>query len=92
MLFSSMAMRGHKKVVYLRFYHPAQHRRVNYDMMICSNKKRVPTFISGNSSFINNLIKLNINNRVPFKTDPIKLTFIKKVLSYINGSNILIAF
>ena len=28
-----------------------------------------------------------------FKTDPIKLTFIKKkVLSYINGSNILIAF
>lgn len=27
-----------------------------------------------------------------FKTDPIKLTFIKKVLSYINGSNMLIAF
>lgn len=87
-----MAMRGHKKVVYFRFYHPVQHGGMNYDMVTCSNKKRVPTFISGNSSFINDLIKLNINDRVPFKTDPIKLTFIKKVLSYINGSNILIAF
>ena len=66
MLFSSMAMRGHKKVVYLRFYHLAQHGEVNYDMKICSNKKRVPTFISEDSSFINDLIKLNINDRVPF--------------------------
>ena len=66
MLFSSIAMRGYKKVVYLRFYHPAQLGGVNYDMMICSNKKRVPTFISEDSSFINNLIKLNINDRVPF--------------------------
>lgn len=66
MLFSSIAMRGHKKVVYLRFYHPAQHGGVNCDMVICSNKKRVPTFISGDSSFINDLIKLNIDNRVPF--------------------------
>lgn len=66
MLFSSIAMRGHKKVVYPRFYHPAQREGVNCDMMICSNKKRVPTFISGDSSFINDLIKLNINDRVPF--------------------------
>ena len=66
MLFSSIAMRGHKKVVYLRFYHPAQRGGMNYDMVTCSNKKRVPTFISGNSSFINDLIKLNINDRVPF--------------------------
>lgn len=66
MLFSSIAMRGHKKVVYLRFYHPAQHGGVNCDMVICSNKKRVPTFICGDSSFINDLIKLNIDNRVPF--------------------------
>ena len=66
MLFSSMPMRGHKKVVYLRFYHLTQHGGVNYDMKIRSNKKRVPTFISGNSSFINDLIKLNINDRVPF--------------------------
>lgn len=66
MLFSSIAMRGHKKVVYLRFYHPAQRGGVNCNMVTCSNKKRVPTFISGNSSFINNLIKLNINDRVPF--------------------------
>lgn len=71
-------MRGYKKVVYLRFYHPAQHGGMNYDMVTCSNKKRVLTFISEDSSFINNLIKLNINDRVPFKTDPIKLTFIKK--------------
>lgn len=78
MLFSSIAMRGYKKVVYLRFYHPAQHGGMNYDMVTCSNKKRVLTFISEDSSFINNLIKLNINDRVPFKTDPIKLTFIKK--------------
>jgi hypothetical protein len=66
MLFSSIAMRGHKKVMYLRFYHPAQRGGVNCDMVICSNKKRVPTFISGDSSFINDLIKLNINDRVPF--------------------------
>lgn len=66
MLFSSIAMRGYKKVVYLRFYHPAQHGGMNYDMVTYSNKKRVPTFISGNSSFINDLIKLNINDRVPF--------------------------
>ena len=66
MLFSSMAMRGHKKVVYLRFYHPTQHGGMNYDMEICSNKKRVLTFISEDSSFINNLIKLNINDKVPF--------------------------
>lgn len=66
MLFSFIAMRGYKKVVYLRFYHPAQHGGVNCDMVICSNKKRVPTFISGDSSFINDLIKLNINDRVPF--------------------------
>ena len=66
MLFSSIAMRGYKKVVYLRFYHPTQHGGMNYDMEICSNKKRVPTFISGNSSFINDLIKLNISDRVPF--------------------------
>lgn len=58
--------RGTKKVVYFRFYNPAQHRGVNCDMEICSNKKRVPTFISGDSSFINDLIKLNIGNRVPF--------------------------
>ncbi|RHE21068.1 hypothetical protein DW763_03115 [Bacteroides uniformis] len=61
-----MAMRGHKKVVYLRFYHPTQHGGMNYDMEICSNKKRVLTFISEDSSFINNLIKLNINDKVPF--------------------------
>lgn len=66
MLFSSIAMRGHKKVVYLRFYHPTQHGGVIYDIEICSNKKRVPTFISGDSSFIYDLIKLNINDRVPF--------------------------
>ncbi len=66
MLFSSIAMRGYEKVVYLRFYHPAQHGGMNYDMGICSNKKRLPTFISGDSSFINDLIKLNINDRVPF--------------------------
>ena len=66
MLFSSIAMRGYKKVVYLRFYHPTQHGGVNYDMEICSNRKRVPTFISEDSSFINDLIKLNINDRVPF--------------------------
>ena len=65
MLFSSIAMRGYKKVVYLRFYHPAQHGGMNYDMVTCS-KKRVLTFISEDSSFINNLIKLNINDRVPF--------------------------
>ena len=46
MLFSSIAMRGYKKVVYLRFYHPAQHGGMNYDMVTCSNKKRVLTFIS----------------------------------------------
>ena len=66
MLFSSIAMRGYKKVVYLRFYHPTQHGGMNYDMEICSNRKRVPTFISEDSSFINNLIKLNINDKVPF--------------------------
>ena len=66
MLFSSMPMRGHKKVVYLRFYHLTQHGGVNYDMKICSNKKRVLTFISKDSSFMNDLIKLNINDRVPF--------------------------
>ena len=62
MLFSSIAMRGHKKAVYLRFYHPAQHGGVNCDMEICSNKKRVLTFISKDSSFMNDLIKLNIND------------------------------
>ena len=67
MLFSSIAMRGYKKVVYLRFYHPAQHGGMNYDMVTCSNKKRVPTFISGNSSFINDLIKLN--HYCPVKVD-----------------------
>ena len=66
MLFSSIAMRGYKKVVYLRFYHPTQHGGMNYDMVTCSNKKRVLTFISEDSSFINDLIKLNINDRVPF--------------------------
>lgn len=59
-------MRGYKKVVYLRFYHPTQHGGMNYDMEICSNRKRVPTFISEDSSFINDLIKLIINDRVPF--------------------------
>jgi hypothetical protein len=52
--------------VYLRFYHPTQHGGMNYDMEICSNRKRVPTFISEDSSFINDLIKLIINDRVPF--------------------------
>ena len=66
MLFSSIAMRGYKKVVYLRFYHPTQYGGMNYDMEICSNRKRVPTFISEDSSFINDLIKLIINDRVPF--------------------------
>ena len=66
MLFSSIAMRGYKKVVYLRFYHPTQHGGMNYDMEICSNRERVPTFISEDSSFINDLIKLIINDRVPF--------------------------
>ena len=66
MLFSSIAMRGYKKVVYLRFYHPTQHGGMNYDMEICSKIKRVPTFISEDSSFINDLIKLIINDRVPF--------------------------
>lgn len=66
MLFSSIAMRGYKKVVYLRFYHPTQHGGMNYDMEICSASKRVPTFISEDSSFINDLIKLIINDRVPF--------------------------
>ena len=66
MLFSSIAMRGYKKVVYLRFYHPTQHGGMNYDMEICSNRKRVPTFISEDSSFINDLIKLIINDREPF--------------------------
>ena len=66
MLFSSIAMRGYKKVVYLRLYHPTQHGGMNYDMEICSNRKRVPTIISEDSSFINNLIKLNINDKVPF--------------------------
>ena len=66
MLFSSIAMRGYKKVVYLRFYHQTQHGGMNYDMEICSNRKRVPTFISEDSSFINDLIKLIINDRVPF--------------------------
>ena len=66
MLFSSIAMRGYKKVVYLRFYHPTQHGGMNYDMEICSNRKRVPTFISEDSSFTNDLIKLIINDRVPF--------------------------
>ena len=66
MLFSSIAMRGYKKVVYLRFYHPTQHGGMNYDMEICSNRKRVPTFIGEDSSFINDLIKLIINDRVPF--------------------------
>ena len=49
MLFSSIAMRGHKKVVYLRFYHPTQHGGVNYDMEICLNKKESQLFISGDS-------------------------------------------
>lgn len=66
MLFSSIAMRGHKKVVYLRFYHSTQHGGVNYDMEICLNKKESQLFISGDSSFMNDLIKLNIDNRVPF--------------------------
>lgn len=64
--FSFTWQEGAKLVVYLRFYHPAQHEGVNYDMVIYSNKKRVPTFISGDSSFIYDLIKLNIDNRVPF--------------------------
>lgn len=66
LIFLLLGKRGAKLVVYLRFYHPAQHEGVNYDMVICSNKKRVSTFISGDSSFINDLIKLNIDNRVPF--------------------------
>lgn len=64
--FSFTWQEGAKLVVYLRFYHPAQHGGANCDMVICSNKKRVSTFISGDSSFINDLIKLNIDNRVPF--------------------------
>ena len=71
-------MRGYKKVVYLRFYHPAQHGGMNYDMVTCSNKKRVLTFISEDSSFINNLIKLNINDRVPFENRPYKTNFHQK--------------
>ena len=66
LIFFLLGKRGAKLVVYLRFYHPAQHGGANYDMMIYSNKKRVPTFISGDSSFIYDLIKLNIDNRVPF--------------------------
>ena len=66
LIFFLLGKRGAKLVVYFRFYNPAQHGGMNYDMVTCSNKKRVPTFISGNSSFINDLIKLNINDRVPF--------------------------
>ena len=66
LIFFLLGKRGAKLVVYLRFYHLAQHGGVNCDMEICSNKKRVPTFLSGDSSFINDLIKLNINDKVPF--------------------------
>lgn len=77
MLFSSIAMRGTKKAVYLRFYNPAQHKgnKLQHKDMF---KKRVPTFISGDSLFYNDWIKLNIDDRVPFQNRPYKTNFHQK--------------
>ena len=44
-------------VVYFRFYSPTYLGVGNDDTRLYFNKKRVPTFISRDSSFINDLIK-----------------------------------